>query len=151
MKLISFKFFLVLFLVLGFLEPSIVLAQETELIIIGNSHSVPSEMDKKQLKAVLLGEKLRWNDGTKVVVALMKTTTPIGLNTCDRIFNMTGNQLNKYFLAMVFQGKINRPNLFDSEQELEDFVARNPGAIGVLNKVNNEQLIIISVDGENHF
>lgn len=148
MKLIWVNFSLVLFLVIGFSEPPIIDAQETELTVIGNSNSVPAEMDINQLKSVLKGERLRWDDGSKVQVALMKTTTPIGLSTCNKIFNMTGNQLNKYFLAMVFQGKINRPNLFDSEQELEDFVANTPGAIGVLQKANNVGLITISVNGQ---
>jgi F0F1-type ATP synthase beta subunit len=148
MKLIIFNISLVLTVFLGLLEPANIYAQESELTIIGNTKSVPSEMDMNQLKAVLKGERLRWDDGSKVVVALMKTSTPVGTNTCDRIFNMTGNQLNKYFLAMVFQGKINRPNLFNSEDELETFVAQTPGAIGVIQNTNDTQLITVMVDGK---
>lgn len=148
MKLIIFNISLVLTVFLGLLEPENIYAQESELTIIGNTKSVPSEMDMNQLKAVLKGERLRWDDGSKVVVALMKTSTPVGTNTCNRIFNMTGNQLNKYFLAMVFQGKINRPNLFNSEDELETFVAQTPGAIGVIQNTNDTQLITVMVDGK---
>ena len=53
-------------------------AQNEQLVIIGNAASVPSEIDMNRLKSVLKGEKLRWNDGSKVSIALMKTSTPIG-------------------------------------------------------------------------
>lgn len=148
MKQIIFNVSLFLTLFIGLLEPANINAQESELTIIGNTKSVPSEMDMNQLKAVLKGERMRWDDGSKIVVALMKTSTPVGTNTCNRIFNMTSNQLNKYFLAMVFQGKINRPNLFNSENELETFVAQTPGAIGVLQNANDTQLITVMVDGK---
>lgn len=123
-------------------------AQEEQLVIIGNAASVPSEIDMNQLKSVLKGEKLRWNDGSKVSIALMKTSTPIGTYTCNKLYNMTGNELNKYFLALVFQGKVKAPTFFNSANELEAFVAQTPGAIGVLQQVNDKLLKIILVDGK---
>lgn len=148
MKLIIINFSLVLALFVGLLNTSNINAQETELTIVGNAQSVPSEMNMNQLKSVLKGEKLRWNDGSKVVIALMKTNTPVGTNTCSKIFNMTGDQLNKYFLALVFQGKVKAPNFFNSVDELEFFVSHTPGAIGVLHKANDKDLITILVDGK---
>ena len=123
-------------------------AQDEQLVIIGNAASVPSEIDMNQLKSVLKGEKLRWNDGSKVSIALMKTSTPIGTYTCNKLYNMTGNELNKYFLALVFQGKVKAPTFFNSANELEAFVAQTPGAIGVLQQVNDKLLKIILVDGK---
>jgi len=148
MKLIIINFSLVLALFVGLLNPSNLNAQETGLTIVGNAQSVPSEMNMNQLKSVLKGEKLRWNDGSKVVIALMKTNTPVGTNTCNKIFNMTGDQLNRYFLAQVFQGKVKAPNFFNSVDELESFVSHTPGAIGVLQKANDKDLITILVDGK---
>jgi hypothetical protein len=55
-----------------------------------------------QLKSVMRGEKLRWPDGSKVIIALLKSTTPIGVNTSRKIYNMSPNELNKYWLALVF-------------------------------------------------
>lgn len=128
--------------------PLSVNAQDEQLVIIGNAASVPSEIDMNQLKSVLKGEKLRWNDGSKVSIALMKTSTPIGTYTCNKLYNMTGNELNKYFLALVFQGKVKAPTFFNSANELEAFVAQTPGAIGVLQQVNDKLLKIILVDGK---
>ncbi len=138
----------ILYLFIGILLPLSVSAQDEQLVIIGNAASVPSEIDMNQLKSVLKGEKLRWNDGSKVSIALMKTSTPIGAYTCNKLYNMTGNELNKYFLALVFQGKVKAPTFFNSANELEAFVAQTPGAIGVLQQVNDKLLKIILVDGK---
>lgn len=123
-------------------------AQDLELTVIGNPQSVPSEMNMNQLQSVLKGEKFRWDDGSPVRIALMKTNTPIGTSTCKKIYNMTGNELNKYFLALVFQGKVKAPNFFNSVSELESYVAQTPGAIGVLQNSEDDQIIIILVDGK---
>lgn len=147
MKSSIFTFTLTLFLV-GLLCPVSAIAQDSDLIIIANQQSVPSEMNMIQLKSVLKGEKQRWNDGSKVVIALMKTNTSIGTNTCEKIYNMTGNELNKYFLALVFQGKVKAPTFFDSVNDLENYVARTPGAIGVLQKVTDKLLKTVVIDGK---
>jgi hypothetical protein len=123
-------------------------AQEEQLVIIGNSGSVPAELGMDQLKSVLKGEKLRWNDGSQVVIALMKTNTPVGVTTSKKLFNMTGHELNKYFLALVFQGKVKAPSFFNSPGDLKNYVAETPGAIGVIQNSNEELFNIILVDGK---
>ena len=118
------------------------------LTIIGNLTSVPADMDLTQLQSVLRGEQMRWDDGTKVKIALMKTNTPIGTLTSEKIYNMTGNELNKYFLALVFQGKVKAPAFFNSESELEAYISQTPGAIGVLQNTGNDQVKIVLIDGK---
>ena len=134
-------------LLAGVLISSSVNAQNG-LTIIGSLESVPAELDMTQLQAVLKGEQMRWQDGTKVKIALMKTNTPIGAMTSEKLYNMTGNELNKYFLALVFQGKIKAPNFFNSESELEAYVAQTQGAIGVLQNTGNDQVKIVVIDGK---
>jgi ABC-type phosphate transport system substrate-binding protein len=122
-------------------------AQDGGLLVIGNSESVPSELQRNQLKSVLKGEQQRWKDGTKVVIALMNPDTPTGRNTCTRVYNMSGDELQKYFLSLVFQGKARAPNFFDTNSELEAFVAKTPGAIGVLNQTTDNSIKTVLIDG----
>lgn len=146
MRLIYINFTLFLSLFVNSTETSFINnLQATELTIVGNLQSVSTDMDIDQFKSVLKGEKLRWDDGSKVIIALMKTDTPTGKNTSKELFNMTGNQLNKHFLALVFQGKVKAPTFFDSEDELETYVAHTPRAIGVIQKINVAQLNTIMV------
>lgn len=134
-------------LLAGILLTSLAKAQDN-LTIIANIESVPAEMDFNKLKSVFKGEQMRWSDGTKVKIALMKTNTPVGTLTSEKIYKMTGNDLNKYFLALVFQGKVKAPAFFNSESELEAYIVHTPGAIGVVQNTGNEQVKIVVVDGK---
>ena len=127
-----------------------VAAQTMQLNIIGNTQSVPGEMNIDQLRTILKGEKMRWDDGVSVKIALMKTNTSIGAYTCERIYNMSANELNKYFLAQVFQGKVKAPTFFTSKNELEEYVARTPGAIGVSQNTEESdgELRVVVIDGK---
>lgn len=90
---------------------------------------------------------MRWPDGTKVIIALLKSSTPIGVSTSKKIYNMSANELNKYWLALVFQGKADAPNFFNSESELEDFVSQTNGAIGVITRPTANNKVIL-IDGK---
>jgi len=146
MKRIIFNF--IFALLIGLLLPLSVNAQDKQLVIIGNAESVPAEMDLDALKSVLLGERLRWDDGAKVVLALMKTHTPIGIETSNKLYNMNGDQRNSHFFKLAFRNKGIDPETFNTVSELEAFVARTPGAIGVLQKANDTSLKIILVNGK---
>ncbi len=141
----------ILAMTMGLLLPMYMYAQDDLLSVVANGESIPEVMDMAQLRAVLMGEKLRWNDGTRVSIALMKTNTPIGSSTCEKLYKMSGNDLNKYFLALVFQGKVKAPTFFNSTSELEAYVAQTPGAIGVVPKAKDPSLKIITVDGKQQF
>ena len=96
-----------------------------------------------------MSEKQRWRNGIKISLALLKTNTPGGKNTALKVYGMNANELNKFWLALVFQGKAGSPNFFNSASELEAFVAQNPGAIGILDEVAaNNEIKTISIEGK---
>jgi len=121
------------------------------LSVIANSKGAPSEISFSKLKSVFKGEQQRWKDGTKVTLALMKTTTPIGDEIAKQLLGMTSKELNKYFLALVFQGKMSSPQFFDSEEDLIKYVKSNEGAIGIVGSKNTGGLNPILVDGKKTF
>ena len=121
------------------------------LSVIANSKGAPSEISFSKLKSVFRGEQQRWKDGTKVTLALMKTSTPIGDEIAKRLLGMTSKELNKYFLAQVFQGKMSSPQFFDSEEELITYIKNNEGSIGILSSKNTGGLNPILVDGKKTF
>ena len=126
--------------------PHLAKAQDiVPLSVISNYKGCPATLKMDQLKSILKGEKQRWTDGTKVVIALMKATTPVGLNTCSKIYKMTNNEIQKHFLALVFQGKGEAPVFFSSIAELQSFINQTPGAIGVIatNPAETEKIILI--------
>jgi hypothetical protein len=135
-------------LVLGSLMTTSVSAQESELTVIGNIKSVPSEMDSDHLKKVLRGEQLQWDDGTKVVIVLMRSKTPTGAETYKRLYNMTPKQFSRYFRLLVYKGEGNPPQFCETTAQMETVVSSTPGAIGVVSNSNSEAVQIINIDGK---
>ena len=123
-------------------------AQTHGLMVISNSKGAPSELTTKELIAVMKGEKQRWNDGTRISVALMKSSTSAGEETSQKIYGMTGDEVNKYWLALVFQGKAKAPMFFNSVNDLETFISQTPGAIGIVEESPDVKSKPMIVDGK---
>lgn len=132
--------------------PALITPFETgSLSVIVNTNEAPTNISLSNLKSVLKGEKQRWKDGTKITLAFMKTSTNIGSEMSHRVFDMSEKQLNKYFLAQVFQGKMSSPEFFDSETDLLNFVKNTKGTIAVIKAGNSSGLKTITVDGKTSF
>lgn len=136
-------------ILLVFLWPRVYAQQN--LSVIANQEGTPASLSFSELRSVFLGEKQRWSSGKKVVIALLKTThnNKVGLAICDRIYDMKPDEMNKYWLALVFQGRASAPYFFNTTSELQDFVAQNPGAIGIIDEsVNTADIKTVIVDGK---
>lgn len=125
--------------------------QEPSISVIANEKGAPASITMRELKKVLQGEKQRWPDGTPITIAFMKTSTPVGSATARKLLNMTGDQLNKMWLALVFQGKAKAPSFFNSAQELETYVNSTPGAIGILDGNIPLKARVLPVDDKKSF
>ncbi len=143
----TFAIMIFLFFVLA-----VAYAQDTKLTVISNTKGAPTEMKMAELRSVLKGEKQRWSDGTKVQIALMKTSTPVGQSTCLKIYNMSADRVKRFWLEMSFAGNANAPNFYNTSAELESFVSTNPGAIGITSTYAGDGIIKITViDGKQSF
>jgi hypothetical protein len=131
---------------------SLLAKSQQSLVVVGNQSGAPSEMKLSELKSILMGEKQRWKNGNRIIIALMKTNTSLGKVTSSRLYEMSGDELNKYWLALVFQGKAAPPYFFNSTNELANFVAQNPGAIGILDKPGTDpEMKAIMINGQKSF
>jgi len=127
-------------------------AQENMLTVISNSKGAPAQLKMSELKSIMKGEKQRWSDGTKLTIVLMKTNTPVGLNTCSKIYNMSGDKVKRFWLGLSFSGKAEAPTFCNTVEELESIISQTPGAIGILDVVSgNANIKTIQIDGKNSF
>ena len=122
--------------------------QNSGIKVIANEKGAPGTMSMKELQAVFKGEKQRWGDGTKISIAFMKTNTTVGGETALKLLDMSGDQLNKFWLALVFQGKAKAPNFFSTAGDLENYVSQTPGAIGVVDGQFSSKAKTVAVDGK---
>jgi hypothetical protein len=144
----SKSFLLCLLLSVGLLAKS----QEGTLTVIGNAKGVPAELKMAELKSVFKAEKQRWNDGTKVVIAMIKSTTPLGKIVSKRIYSMSGDEVRGFWASISFAGKFESPVTFNTVSELETYVAQNPGTIAILDKApDSPEVRTILIDGKKAF
>ncbi len=123
-----------------------------QLSAVGNAKGVNPALTMSELKAIFKGEKQRWSDGTKIVVALMEPSTPSGTKIAEKVYNATGNEVKKQWLALVFQGKTAPPRYFTSEETLKEFVKNTDGAIGLVTAEASENAAkLVPIDGKKSF
>ena len=127
-------------------------AQGVQLTVITHSEGAPAQLTMTELRTVLKGERQRWPEGAKVRIALMKTTTPIGRSTCEKVYNMSADKVRRFWLELSFAGNADAPTFCNTVEELEAFVAQNPGAIGIVDKFSGAAGIkITEIDGKPSF
>jgi hypothetical protein len=150
MKLLRYT---IIFLAAWFTSSAMPLqAQIPSLTVVSNPKGSPANMKQAELKSIFMGEKQRWRDGKKIVIALMKTNTAAGKNVCDKVYDMSGDELKKFWLALVFQGKSDAPVFFNTISELQAYVSENPGAIGIIDQAPSMTGIqVVSIDGKKSF
>src|SRR5205085_9826281 len=73
-------------------------AQDNTLTVVANEKGAPAEIKMAELKSVLMGEKQRWSNGKKVVIVLMKTSTPLGVIVSKKIYDMSGDEVKGFWL-----------------------------------------------------
>jgi hypothetical protein len=124
-------------------------AQTESLTVISNAKGAPAQLKFSDLKSILKGEQQRWHNGNKISIALMKTSTPGGIDICQKIYNMSSDELKKFWLALVFEGKADAPEFFNTISEVQNFVAENPGAIGIIDQPpTSDDTHIVLIDGK---
>ncbi len=142
----------ILYIFLFFFVVSTARSQDSTLTVISHRKGAPPEMKMSELISVFLGEKERWSDGTKITIVLMKTTTPVGKETCRKVYARTGNSVLQYWNLQSFAGKTQLPMMFNSTDELEAFVAQNPGAIGIIDKASSiPETKTVMIGGKKYF
>ena len=127
-------------------------ADEPSITVIANEKGAQTTLTMKELKSIFQGEKQRWPDGTKISIAFMKSSTSVGKATSNKVLNISGDQLNKLWLALVFQGKAKAPFFYGTASEVENYVSQNAGAIGVVEAGYQAKGVkVISIDGKKSF
>lgn len=125
--------------------------QANNLVVISNPKGAQGELTLAELTAIMKGEKQRWKDGTAITIALMKSSTSTGDATAKKVYGISGDGLNKYWLALVFQGKAKAPAFFNSPGDLETFVSQTPGAIGIVEDSPSVKTKPMIIDGKKSF
>ena len=99
--------------------------------IIGNTVGV-AEFDSSGLRAVFRGERSAWPSSKPVTIILPSARVEFAESLARLLFRTSPSGMQRYWLALVFQGRATPPVFLDSAEEMIAYVRRTPGAIAVV-------------------
>jgi ABC-type phosphate transport system substrate-binding protein len=130
---------LLCFVTVGILLPvAVSMAQEGEVVIIGNAVIPDRPLSKTEVQNIFLG-KLTKIDSTKITFVILKSGD-IHANFLSTHLSRTPDQYTKYWKKLVFSGKGRTPKAFGTEAEVLEYIAQTQGAIGYIGAATAQDL-----------
>ena len=100
-------------------------------VVIGNATGLTG-ITEAQVQAILRGERTLWDSRAPIIVVLPGQRAPHADSLSRELLRMSRAGMQRYWLALVFQGRASPPVFQDSVEETVAFVRRTPGAIAVI-------------------
>lgn len=100
-------------------------------VIVSRENKIAS-LSTDDLNRIFLGKKTLWESGTRIVPAMPEEESPAGETFLAGTLKKSVSQFRAYWKRLLFSGGGTVPKVFRSSSQLVDFVARQPGAIAVI-------------------
>ena len=106
-------------------------AQESVKIIVNPDVEV-SSLSQAELARIYLGKKTFWDSGSRISPSLLNEKSPHTKLLRKESVRITVRQYRAYWKRRLFSGQGTAPKTFASSKQVANYVADNPGAIGVV-------------------
>lgn len=100
-------------------------------VVVSKDNKLAS-LSADDLTRIFLGKKTLWETGTRIVPAMPEEESAAGEAFLSGTLKKSVSQFRAYWKRLLFSGGGAVPKVFRSSELLLDFVARQPGAIGVV-------------------
>ena len=100
----------------------------TDFVLIGNATGI-SDVDSSTLRAIFRGERSQWPSNRPVTIILPSSRAEFAEPLARMVFRSSPSGMQRFWLALVFQGRASPPVFLDSAEEMVAYVRRTPGAI----------------------
>jgi len=105
-----------------------------------------NKIERRELGAVYLGVKLYWDGDQRIFPALLEDDTPATETFLEDVLHLDSGRFHMRWKQRTYSGGGAPPRVFRTPGELRDFVAKTPGAIGIVDAAGeNTGLKIIRV------
>ena len=91
-----------------------------------------SELSKQEVVQIFRNGRSLWSKSDKVLIVLPANNSVLASDVAANLYGSTVSGMQKFWLALVFQGRANPPVFLQTAEEILSFVKNNPGAIGVI-------------------
>jgi len=115
------------------LAPAVGGADRSGFTVVVNTESKLAKISDDDLARIFLGKKTLWEDsGTRVQPALLEEELPGAQTFLEGALKKSVSQYRAYWKRLLFSGGGSAPRTFKNSTQVIDFVARQPGAIGIV-------------------
>ena len=119
------------------------------LAIVVHPSNPVENLSLAELRKIFLGERIRWPNGHRVIVAMLDSGFPERDAALRQVYRMTEKGYRDHFLKGRYTGDIPvLPKTLSSPEILRKFIFNAPGAIGYLRASDvNSSVKVVSIDG----
>ncbi len=121
-----------------FVGCSMVHAQDVTIVV--SKDSKISEISARDLRAIYMGTKTRFSDGSHAVPVTLKGG-PIHEVFLHNHLGEGPDEFRAQWRKAVFTGQGAMPRAFDSEAALIEYVAATPGALGYVSRMSEQDKV----------
>jgi len=112
----------------GLLLSQLVLADVAVIVHPSNAANVSQD----DISKLFMGRAKTFNDGKEAQAVNLVESAAARADFDQKVLGRSSSQMKAYWSKLVFTGKGTPPKELSSEQEVLDFVAKNPAAIGYI-------------------
>ena len=116
--------------IIGWKDISAQQNQLDELVFLANIKGTESLGSKEVVQIFRNGRSL-WPSGEKVIIVLPSNKSEFAEAVAKDLYGGSVTSMQKFWLALVFQGRANPPVFLETAEEILAYISKNPGAIGV--------------------
>ncbi len=101
--------------------------------IIGNNTGLKS-MSESNFKSYMKGKNNFWDNDNQVLIVLPSSNHSDAEEISKLIYAKSHTAVRKFWLSLVFQGRVAAPKFCDTDEEMIDFVKSKKGAIAIIKR-----------------
>ena len=113
-----------------------------DVTIIAHKDSSESSLSAKELQEIFLGKRVQWKDNSTIHPSTVKGGALHG-DFLKQYVKKSPAQWIAHWKRMVFTGNGTPPKQFASQEELLEYVANTPGAIGYIDEATTAENVLI--------
>jgi ABC-type phosphate transport system substrate-binding protein len=100
--------------------------------VIANKELDTTRIETDELARIYTGKKTLWDSGQRIAPAMLDDTSPTSEAFMEKVVHKTSSQFRAFWKRQLFSGGGAPPRTFRTSAQVAEFVARQPGAIGVV-------------------
>jgi ABC-type phosphate transport system substrate-binding protein len=100
--------------------------------IVVNLDNKLARIDQEDLARIYLGKKTLWEWDARIVPAMLDENAKLSQSFLETHLKRSVSQYRAYWKRLLFSGGGTPPRTFRTSAEVVEFVARQPGGIGVV-------------------